>query len=189
MMGSTMSQVTRGALRKIERRLDGIENFFENIHPEGEGMAGEIAENVPVEDPLALEVLTSLEWAVDQMKEMCPRIILNTGIRVLEKRPETPVRMIHVLAEIRWRRVMWTMLSIWLRRWIRTPAGAYLPSQNQLWVRCARADRFMFSCLGIRNHVMEMYAIMSVRRCLKLSDCRRRRRLRRKMRRLIGESN
>nr|AXF35751.1 NS4 protein [Wad Medani virus] len=188
-MGATMTQVTRGALRKIERRIEGIENFFENIHPAGEEMAAEIAEAVPVSHSMALEVLTSLEWVVDQMKERRPRVILNTGIRLMEKRPETPVKVIHILAEIRWRREMWTMLSIWLQRRVKTPAGAYLPSQNQLWVRCATADRFMFSCLGIRNHVMEMYAIISVRRRSRLSDCRRRRRLRRKMLKLTGGSN
>nr|ATX74894.1 NS4 protein [Wad Medani virus] len=188
-MGSTMTQVTRGALRKIEKRVEGIENFFENIHPAGEEMAAEIAEGIPVHHPMALEVLTSLEWVVDQIKERRPRVILNTGIRLMEKRPETPIKVIHILAEIRWRREMWVMLSIWLQKWTKTPAGAYLPSQNQLWARCASADRFMFSCLGIRNHVMETYAIMSVRRHLKLSDCRRRRRLRRKMLKLTGENN
>nr|ATX74882.1 truncated NS4 protein [Wad Medani virus] len=111
-MGSTMTQVTRGALRKIEQRAEGIENFFENIHPAGEEMAAEIAEGVPVNHPMALEVLTSLEWTVDRMKERRPKVILNTGIRLMEKRPETPIKVIHILAEIRWRREMWIMLSI-----------------------------------------------------------------------------
>nr|QMU26411.1 NS4 protein [Wad Medani virus] len=185
-MGSTMTQITRGALRKVERRADAIENFFENIHPASEELAGEIADGVPIDHPMALDVLTSLEWAVDQMREMRPQIILETGIRVLEKRPRTPVRVVHILAEIKWRRKMWTVLSIWLQRWVKTAAGAFLPSQNQLWVRCASAERFMYSCLGIVNHVKEMYAITSVRRLLRLSDCRRRRRLRRKMLRLTG---